>query len=144
MWRRVSDVEQPLGKPRAYFYRLRWQTLPYLTGYDYKNSIANGIYFNIGARLTRYTGNESYATLGIRSYNWVKAVGLMDAEFKVYDGAHIGQNCTDINKVQFSYNVAVFLHGAAVMFNHVSLIDNFISSALTISDKWGPILEITS
>jgi len=46
----------------------------------------------------------------------------MDADYKVYDGAHIGTNCTDINKVQFSYNVAVFLLGAANMYNYVSLL----------------------
>ena len=108
--------------PHANASRLRWQVYPYLTGWDYKNSIANGCYFNIGARLARYTNNDTYAQLAVRSFDWVRAVGLMDSDYRVYDGAHIGTNCTDINKVQFSYNVAVFLLGAANMYNYVGLL----------------------
>ena len=105
---------------------MRWQAHSYLTGYDYKNSIANGCYFNIGARLARYTNNDTYAQLAVKSFDWVRAVGLMDSDYKVYDGAHIGTNCTDINKVQFSYNAAVFLLGAANMYNYVSQPLSFI------------------
>lgn len=36
---------------------LRWQIFTFNTGYTYKNSIANGCFFNIAARLARYTGN---------------------------------------------------------------------------------------
>lgn len=99
--------------------RLRWQVYPYLTGYDYKNSIANGCFFNIGARLARYTSNDTYAKAAEKTWDWITAVGLMDSGYNVYDGAHIGTNCTDINKVQFSYNVAVYLLGAANMYNYV-------------------------
>ncbi|KAG9247757.1 glycosyl hydrolase family 76-domain-containing protein [Calycina marina] len=99
---------------------LRWQTQSYLTGYDYKNSIANGCFFNIGVRLARYTNNDTYAQIALKSYDWVQSIGLMDATFKVYDGAHITTNCTDVNKVQFSYNVAIFLLGAANMYNYTT------------------------
>lgn len=44
----------------------------------------------------------------------------MDEKYNIYDGAHIDENCTDINKVQFSYNSGVFLLGAATMYNYVS------------------------
>lgn len=44
----------------------------------------------------------------------------MDKKYNIYDGAHVGTNCTDINKAQFSYNNAVFLIGAAYMYNFVS------------------------
>ena len=44
----------------------------------------------------------------------------MDADYNIYDGAHIETNCTDINKVQFSYNMGVYLLGAANMYNYVS------------------------
>jgi len=37
---------------------LRWQIFTFNTGYTYKNSIANGCFFNIAARLGRYTGNQ--------------------------------------------------------------------------------------
>src|SRR4051812_417276 len=101
--------------------RLRWQVYPYLTGYDYKNSIANGCFFNIGARLARYTQNDTYAQEAEKIWDWITSVGLMDSEYHIYDGAHIEYNCTDINKVQFSYNSAVWLLGAANMYNHVRL-----------------------
>ena len=44
----------------------------------------------------------------------------MTPEGAIYDGAHVETNCTDLNKAQFSYNMAVWALGAAFMFNHVS------------------------
>ncbi|KAG9238406.1 glycosyl hydrolase family 76-domain-containing protein [Amylocarpus encephaloides] len=99
---------------------LRWQVFPYLTGYDYKNSIANGCFFNIGARLARYTANDTYAQHAETTWDWITNVGLMDADYNIYDGAHIQHNCTDINRVQFSYNSAVWLLGAANMYNYTN------------------------
>ncbi|KUJ16096.1 mannan endo-1,6-alpha-mannosidase [Mollisia scopiformis] len=96
---------------------LRWQVYPYLTGYDYKNSIANGCFFNLGSRLARYTNNATYAQYAEKTWDWIQSVGLMDANYNIYDGAHIETNCTDINKVQFSYNMGVWLLGAANMYN---------------------------
>jgi mannan endo-1,6-alpha-mannosidase len=104
---------------RANLLRLRWQVYPYLTGYDYKNSIANGCFFNIGARLARYTNNDTYAKYAEETFDWVQNVGLMDPQWNIYDGAHIEQNCTDINHVQFSYEAGVYLLGAANMYNYV-------------------------
>jgi mannan endo-1,6-alpha-mannosidase len=46
----------------------------------------------------------------------------MDENYNIYDGAHIETNCTDINKVQFSYNMGVWLLGAANMYNYVRLL----------------------
>ncbi|RQM08027.1 hypothetical protein DH86_00001353 [Scytalidium sp. 3C] len=99
---------------------LRWQVYPYLQGYDYKNTIANGCFFNIGARLARYTGNDTYAKHAETIWDWVTSVGFMDAEYNIYDGAHIESNCTDINKVQYSYNMGVWLLGAANMYNYTN------------------------
>lgn len=99
---------------------LRWQVYPYLTGYDYKNSIANGCFFNLGARLARYTSNATYAQHAESIWTWIQNVGLMDSNYNIYDGAHIETNCTDINKVQFSYNMGVWLLGAANMYNYTN------------------------
>lgn len=101
-------------------HRLRWQVYPYLTGYDYKNSIANGVFFNIAARLAKYTDNTTYSEHAEKTWDWATGVGFIDANYNIYDGAHIETNCTDINKVQFSYNSAVWLLGAANMYNIVS------------------------
>jgi mannan endo-1,6-alpha-mannosidase len=98
---------------------LRWQ-IPFTNqGYDYKNTIANGCFFNIGARLARYTGNETYANWAEETWDWLFSVGFVDAKtYAVYDGAHVDKNCTDINEAQFSYNCAVLAQGAAYMYNY--------------------------
>lgn len=125
---------------------LRWQIPMSNIGYDYKNSISNGMYlhkqihrvfqcrrlsdnepccccagifFNLGARLARYTGNETYAHHARKTWDWMMAIGLMTPDGDVYDGAHTGVNCTDVFKAQFSYNAAIFLQGAAFMYSFV-------------------------
>lgn len=54
---------------------LRWQIFPFNSGYDYKNSISNGCLFHLGARLGRYTGNQSYVTTAEQIYTWMGTVG---------------------------------------------------------------------
>ena len=98
---------------------LRWQIFTFNTGYDYKNSISNGCFFNLGARLALYTGNDTYAQWAEKTFNWTQAVSLMDSTYHFYDGAHTTLNCSDINRVQWTYNAGVFLLGASVMYNYV-------------------------
>lgn len=99
---------------------LRWQIFPFNLGFTYKNSIANGCLFNLGARLARYTGNDTYAQWAQKVWDWEMAVGLIDENYNIYDGASDTQNCTAPDKVQWTYNAGIFLHGAANMYNHVS------------------------
>lgn len=96
---------------------LRWQIPLSNNGYDYKNSISTGVLFNLAARLSHLTGNATYAEWADKTYTWMEGVGYLAADGSIYDGAHVEQNCTDINKVQFSYTLGVFLQGAAHMFN---------------------------
>ncbi|KAK3326410.1 glycoside hydrolase [Apodospora peruviana] len=109
---------------------LRWQIPLSNNGYNYKNSIANGCFFNLGARLARYTSNKTYADWAEKTWDWVESVGLMDKDYNIYDGAHVEYNCTDINKAQFSYNNGVYLLGAAYMYNYTDG-----------SQKWADRLE---
>jgi len=98
---------------------LRWQ-IPFANnGYNYKNSIANGIFFNMGARLARYTENTTYSDWAVTTWDWMVKVGFLTADFDIYDGAHTDLDCKDIAKAQFSYNAAVFMQGAAFMYNIV-------------------------
>ncbi|TVY56359.1 Mannan endo-1,6-alpha-mannosidase DCW1, partial [Lachnellula cervina] len=99
---------------------LHWQAYNVLNGYSYKNAIANGGFFNIAARLAAYTGNDSYATHADSTWNWMTAIGLLDKDYMVYDGSDSKNNCTVINHQQYSYNAAVFLLGAATMYNHTN------------------------
>lgn len=70
--------------------------------------------------MARYTGNQTYADWAEKTWDWITGVGLMDAKYNIYDGGHVEHNCTDINRAQFSYNNAVYLLGAAYMYNYVS------------------------
>jgi hypothetical protein len=110
---------------------LRWQIYSFNTGYDYKNSIANGCFFNIAARLARYTGNATYADWAEKTFNWVYDIGLMSEQYQVYDGTSDTQNCTSVDKLQFSYNQGIYLFGAAIMYNYVRLSPPSPSSLLT-------------
>ncbi|KAK4196262.1 glycosyl hydrolase family 76-domain-containing protein [Triangularia verruculosa] len=97
---------------------LRWQVPPTNAGYNYKNTIANGCFFDLGARLAAYTFNQTYADWADKTFQWLWDVGYIDhKDWRVYDGGHVEHNCTDINKAQFSYNAALLLHGSAFMYN---------------------------
>ena len=98
---------------------LRWQIFSFNTGYDYKNSISNGCFFNIASRLAVYTGNQTYADWANKVYDWISHTGMMSADYHFFDGAHTTLNCSDINRVEWTYNVGVFLLGAANMYNLV-------------------------
>lgn len=94
-------------------------------------AIANACYFNIGARLARYTDNSTYADLANRTWNIIYDLGYISDKWDVYDGAHL-PDCTDINKAQFSYNAAMLLQGAAFLYNYVS----FLLSSLGACSKF--------
>ena len=98
---------------------LRWQVFAFNNGYDYKNTISNGCFFNLAARLALYTGNKTYAEWAEKAYDWTHASNFMTDDYHFYDGAHTTLNCTDINKIQWTYNVGVYLYGAAAMHNFV-------------------------
>ena len=97
---------------------LRWQIFTWNNGYNYKNSISQGCFFNIAARLALYTGNQSYADWAERTWDWMVASGLLDVtKYHIYDGMHV-ENCSKITPYQWTYNAGTFLHGAAAMYNY--------------------------
>jgi mannan endo-1,6-alpha-mannosidase len=100
---------------------LRWQIFTFNNGYHYKNSISNGVFFSLGARLARYTGNTTYSDWAEKTYTWVEQIGLLTPDFTVFDGTDEGNNCSDINHLRWSYNIGVYLFGAANMYNYVCL-----------------------
>jgi mannan endo-1,6-alpha-mannosidase len=101
---------------------LRWAVTPVQAGYTYKNTLANAIFLNLGARLSRYTGNQTYGEWADKTWDWLTTVGLIDKSFNVFDGGHIAYNCTDTTKLQFTANAGVLIEGAAYMYNHVRLL----------------------
>jgi hypothetical protein len=101
---------------------LRWQIFSLNQGYHYKNSISNGGFFNIAARLGAFTKNETYFEWAEKAFDWVFDIGLIDGQtWQVFDGTDSLINCTKKDHIEWSYNTGVFLYGAAVMWNQVSI-----------------------
>jgi mannan endo-1,6-alpha-mannosidase len=100
---------------------LRWQIYVFNPGYDYKNTISNGCFFNIAARLYKYLGNNTYAEWAEKAWEWETAVGLISSgpELHLFDGTDDRQNCTTVNRIQWTYNAGVHMSGAAAMWNVV-------------------------
>jgi mannan endo-1,6-alpha-mannosidase len=97
----------------------RWQIFRFNKGYDYKNTISNGCFFNLAARLALYTGNATYADWALKTFNWVTGVGLISPTYEVYDGTQITDNCTQKDHTRWTYNAGIYLLGSAVMYNYV-------------------------
>lgn len=77
----------------------------------------------MGARLARYTDNDTYAEVAERTWDWIWGVNYINHnDWRVYDGGTIDYNCTDLHKQTFSYNFAVLLQGCAYMYNYVSVL----------------------
>ncbi|KAB5511672.1 glycosyl hydrolase family 76-domain-containing protein [Coniochaeta sp. 2T2.1] len=113
---------------------LRWQVPPFNIGYDYKNSASTGVLFNVASRLARLTGNDTYADWAEKTWTWMETVGFLDAQGNIYDGAHVTNNCTDIAKLQFSYNMGVFVQGAAHMYNATSGAETWRTRLTTLTN----------
>ncbi|KAI9708229.1 MAG: hydrolase 76 protein [Bogoriella megaspora] len=96
---------------------LRWQIFTFNNGYSYKNSISNGCLFQLAARLAAYTGNTTYSEWADKTWDWTNSVGLITPQYVVWDGSDDTDNCTSFNHIQWSYNAAVYLLGAAEMWN---------------------------
>lgn len=118
---------------------LRWQVFTFNNGYNYKNTISNGVFFNIAARLAVYTGNDSYAKWAEKVYDWEANSGFMTPQYNFYDGAHTDKNCTDVNKVQWTYNVGVMMLGAANMYNYVSRSSHSFATMLAFPFNLPPL-----
>lgn len=99
---------------------LKWQIFPSNTGYDYKNTAANGGLFQLSARLARYTGNQTYIDWADKSWDWMTAIGLVDSHYNVFDGTQDSNNCSQINEVSFSYTHGMLLYGSSVMANYTN------------------------
>lgn len=106
---------------------LRWQIFTWNSGYDYKNTISNGLLFHIAARLARYLDNETYVETAEKVWDWMEEVGFYTTDgdkIIIFDGAKIENNCSDITKIRWSYSYGVFIAGCAYLYDY------------TKDDKW--------
>lgn len=71
---------------------LRWQFNPFSNGYDLKNTISNGCFFQLAARLARYTKNETYAHWANTAYDWMvnpASPSVIGSGYEVYDSVTV-------------------------------------------------------
>lgn len=99
---------------------LRWQVYFFNIGYSYKNTISNGCFFNIAARLYKYLGDEIYLDWAERVWEWELGMGLITDDYYFLDGAYGKENCTTFDYKKWTYNAGVHMAGAAAMWNAVS------------------------
>lgn len=99
---------------------LRWQIFAFNNGYDYKNTMANGNFYQLASRLALYTGNSTYSDWAHRVYAWTLKVGLISDTRAVFDGVSATKYCTEINHIQWTGTAGTFLAGQAYAFNAVS------------------------
>lgn len=99
---------------------LPWTSLTDLRGGNDKNTHTNGCFLDLGARLARFTGNDTYAAYADKSWDWMYDTGFIDNEnWRVYDGASEYENCTYIRPIAFSNALSTLVQGSAFMYNHV-------------------------
>ncbi|RKF63358.1 Mannan endo-1,6-alpha-mannosidase DCW1 [Erysiphe neolycopersici] len=98
---------------------LRWQIFDFNKGYNYKNAVSNSAFFQLSARLARFTGNQTYTDWANKSYDWMVQMGLVDPNYRVFDGLDVN-NCQSIDHNEWTYNNAIIMYGAAVMYNHTN------------------------
>ena len=99
---------------------LKWQIFTFNKGYDYKNAISQGTLFQLAARLTRHTGNQTYLDWAEKVWDWTAAIGLIGGNYRVFDGSDDLLNCSEINHIEWTYNTAVFLYGSAILQNYTN------------------------
>ncbi|GIZ44826.1 hypothetical protein CKM354_000801300 [Cercospora kikuchii] len=96
---------------------LKWQIFESNKGFNYRNSISNGAFLQISARLARFTGNQTYADWAEKTWGWMDSIGLISSTYQVFDGSDDLINCTELDHTQWSYNPAMLLYGTAMMAN---------------------------
>lgn len=102
---------------------LRWQIFTWNNGYNYKNTVSNGCLFNLAARLARYTKNETYVEWAEKVWEWIEDLDYVVTtgdNWPVYDGASIGDNCSDVSNLEWTYNSGLMMSGSAFMYNYTN------------------------
>lgn len=99
---------------------LRWQFNALNNGWMTKNSISNGCFFQLAARLARYTANDTYAYWANVTYDWMSSSPLMNADYSVFDSiGFTDTTCdTEAGQIQWTYNIGTMIAGCAYMYNY--------------------------
>ncbi|GLB04947.1 hypothetical protein AtubIFM57258_010974 [Aspergillus tubingensis] len=117
---RVFDVQSARWDNSSCEGGLRWQIWPYEVGYTMKNSMSNGGLFQLAARLARYTNNQTYVDWANTIWDWSTVILVNQETWNVADSTDAANGCTNLGNNQWSYNYAVYLSGAAYMYNYTN------------------------
>ncbi|KAF1999055.1 glycoside hydrolase family 76 protein [Amniculicola lignicola CBS 123094] len=100
---------------------VRWQLHQWHTGYNYKNTAANGGFFQLAARLALYTGNQTYADWADKIYDWMASTPLLGKDYKVNDGLDTDiPGCTKADGTEWTYNYGIIIGASAYMYNYTN------------------------
>jgi len=101
---------------------LRWQIFTFNNGYDLKNLISNGGFFQLAARLAVYTGNQTYADWADKMWDWCteKSPLVNTTTWQINDNTDVNNNCATVDQLQWSYNYGTMLMGSAYMYNYTN------------------------
>ena len=100
---------------------LRWQIFTYQAGYSMKNTISNGVLFQLAARLARYTNNQTYSDWAEKIYDWTESSTLLNNKtWTLADSGNLEDNCKTPGNTQWSYNYGTYIMGATYMYDMVS------------------------
>jgi len=83
-------------------------------------TVANGGFFLLAARLARYTGNSTYVDWAAKEWEWFTTSQLFNGTtYAVNDGMTImNKQCPEADHTQWSYNYGLMLGGLAFLYNH--------------------------
>ncbi|KAF4989297.1 hypothetical protein FGRMN_9221 [Fusarium graminum] len=99
---------------------LRWQIYPNNpNGMNYKNTVTNGGFFQLAARLARITGEQKYLDWANKVWDWSWQHEFIDNNnYHVYDGADVRDNCQKKSLATYTYTAGIYLYGSAVLANY--------------------------
>ncbi|KAK4627018.1 Mannan endo-1,6-alpha-mannosidase DCW1 [Fulvia fulva] len=117
----------------------------------YRNSITNGLAFQLAARLSRYTGKTMYTDWANKIWDWAFSSGLIDqSSYSVYDGISAPTcDASTMDRHKWSYNVGVYLYGTAIMLESTGdnawqqHLDGLIGAAKTDFTRDDVLIELT-
>lgn len=119
----VFNFQSDLWDPDTCGGGVRWQVYSFNAGYNLKNTISNGGFFQLAARLARYTGNQTYADWADKTWDWMAQSPLMVIEgnqYQIWDNTDVTNNCTNVAHFYWTYNFGTMLIGAATMYNYTT------------------------
>ncbi|KAL8282922.1 hypothetical protein RB600_006090 [Gaeumannomyces tritici] len=115
---RFEFEEKPLGENYNCGGGLRSDIDSRAISFYRKDTLANTCFMNLGARLAKFTGNETYAKYSERAWNWMWNIEYIDHQtYAVYYGAAMNHNCTGMAKQRYSGSASWLTEGAAFMYN---------------------------